>query len=34
MGPYAERIREQNHARQTDEHGLTFGWFTSRKEED
>lgn len=32
MGPYQDRIREQNRARQEDEHGLTFGWFTPREE--
>lgn len=34
MGPYKEKVREQNRARQEDEHGLTFGWFTPREETD
>ncbi|MFP4074053.1 MAG: hypothetical protein ACLFVZ_08435 [Actinomycetota bacterium] len=33
MGPYAEKIREQNRKRGKDEHGLTFGWFAPREEE-
>lgn len=33
MGPYEEKIRRQNQERQTDQHGLTFGWFPPREEE-
>ena len=34
MEPYKTRIREQNRARQEDEHGLTFAWFAPREEND
>jgi len=34
MEPYKEKIREQNRARQEDEHGVTFGWFAAREETD
>lgn len=32
MGPYAEKIREQNRHRGKDKHGLSFGWFPPREE--
>jgi hypothetical protein len=34
MGPYREKIHEQNRKRDKDQHGLTFGWFPPRGEED
>lgn len=34
MEPYAEKVREQNRARSEDQHGLTFGWFPARGEDE
>jgi hypothetical protein len=34
MGPYREKIYEQNRKRDRDLHGLTFGWFAPREDED
>jgi hypothetical protein len=32
LGPYEDRIREQNRRRDKDIHGLTFGWYPPREE--
>lgn len=34
MGPYEDKVREQNRERRADMHGLTFGWFPPREDED
>ena len=34
MGPYEEKIRQQNRERGEDQHGLTFSWYAPRGDDD
>jgi hypothetical protein len=34
LGPYEDKIRDQNRSRGEDLHGLTFGWYPPREEND
>jgi hypothetical protein len=34
LGPYETKIRKQNRERDRDMHGLTFGMYTPRKDDD